>query len=134
MKGTAALAVLLCLVSRFSVGAVTDDQVIGALDELLQHHPAEVIGFAWHDIPVEKVDHAIASLYHEFSLQPIWVSGAGPGAKAQVVRDTIAAATDEGLNPADYEAAVIKEKWNSRTAPHGGKRGARFCAIPCGAG
>ena len=89
---------------------------MAALEDLLQHHPAEIIGFAWHDIPVEEADKVIASVYHEFGLRPIWVSARGPAPRAQAVRDALAAASDEGLNPDDYRASVIAELWDADSA------------------
>jgi len=88
-----------------------------ALEEILLHHPAEIIGFKWHGIPSEKEDQQIARVYHEFGLRPLWVTTKGPGKRATAIFEAITLAGDEGLRPQDYGFADIQDKWGSRE-PH----------------
>lgn len=85
-----------------------------ALDEILLHHPAELIGFTWHDIPAEKENQQIAHVYHEFGLRPLWVTTEGPGKRATAIYEAIKSAADEGLNPEVYGVTGLQNKWHAR--------------------
>jgi murein L,D-transpeptidase YcbB/YkuD len=96
--------------------ATADSELETALDELLQHHPAELLGLTWHDVPLQQQDHMIATTYHEFGLRPLWVSSTGPGSRARAIYETLQAAGREGLNPEDYKVSLISQLWQSREA------------------
>lgn len=49
----------------------------------------------------------IRRLYVARQYAPLWLEGSRPTAQAQAVVDIVAAAADEGLNPADYDATRI---------------------------
>ena len=109
-----------CLLIAFSlpvslaVSASTNLEIENALDEMLLHHPAEIIGFDWHDIPAEKADLHIAKIYHDAGLRPVWVTEEGPGKRAIAIYEAIRNAADDGLEPGDYGLAEIENAWASR--------------------
>ena len=110
----ALLLFIFCLPASLTTSASTDSELEAALDGLLLHHPAEIIGFDWHNIPTEKADQQIARVYHEFGLRPLWVTKKGPGKRAIAVYDAIKSAGNDGLNPDDYGLADIEAVWRSR--------------------
>lgn len=109
------LFILFCLPASFAVSASTDAELENALDELLLHHPAEIIGFHWHGIPAEKADQRIARVYHEFGLRPLWVTKKGPDTRAIAIYEAIKSARDHGLNPDEYGFKDIEGVWHSRS-------------------
>ena len=113
-RAFSSLVLVFCLATSTVVSATTDTDLENALDELLLHHPADIIGFHWHGIPTEKADQYIARVYHDAGLRPLWVTNKGPGIRATAIYEAIRDATSNGLNPEDYGRADIEKLWNSR--------------------
>ena len=110
----AATVVLFGCVSALPVAASPQTHLEAAIDELLQHHPSELLGLHWHAMQPNQQDHIIASVYHENGLQPVWVTSGGPGERAEVIYRVLANAVHEGLVAEDYNVTDIGSLWDSR--------------------
>jgi hypothetical protein len=82
-----------------------------ALSEQLEFHPAELLGIGDHGISAAEADRALARVYHENGLRPLWVTPEGPGGNAGIILSFLRAADTEGLNPADYYLEGIERYW-----------------------
>ncbi|MEX1206768.1 MAG: L,D-transpeptidase family protein [Dongiaceae bacterium] len=58
---------------------------------------------------------AVRRFYAERGFQPVWVDPSGATPRAKAVVDTIGRAADDGLDPADYDAAAIAERLGAVT-------------------
>jgi murein L,D-transpeptidase YcbB/YkuD len=94
----------------------TGESINKELAQKLVNAPAEVLGFASEEVSFETEDRELYEIYHENGLQALWVSDAGPGKHASALLNVVSRAAEEGLNPADYQVAGLRQHWESRTA------------------
>jgi len=99
------------------VAATADPEVAATVDQVLATamHP----GLTWGSIP--DVASSLKSHYDAEADRLLWFDGARPAALLEGTVATIAAAGAHGLDPADYDAALIGEQW--RTMKAGGGSG-----------
>ncbi len=57
----------------------------------------------------DQIAEALRAFYIDRDLAPVWVTGAGPGPRVAEVIDVLAAAEDDGLDPADYDLEAIQK-------------------------
>ncbi len=108
------LAVALTVILAASPAFASMESLEAALDEQLQHHPAELLGLERQGLPAGALDRDLAAVYHEYALRPLWVTEKGPGEKAQAIYRALRSADREGLNPGDYGVEKIESTWESR--------------------
>ena len=87
-----------------------------ALEEQLMSTPADSLGFKWHQIPSNRIDQALAMIYEEMGLKPLWMTPEGPSPRAEVIYRTLGNAGSEGLNPLDYGVEQLSRMWPGRDA------------------
>ncbi len=63
--------------------AVDVKELQSALLEQLEHRPAALLKIEGHRMDTASIDRALAKIYHESGLQPLWVSGCGPGERVK---------------------------------------------------
>ncbi|MEX2008955.1 MAG: L,D-transpeptidase family protein [Dongiaceae bacterium] len=90
--------------------ASADDDMAAALRERLDVEAA-AIGSDVGDLDLV----AVRRFYAERGFQPVWVDPAGATPRAKEVVDTIGREADDGLDPADYDAAAIAERLGAVT-------------------
>jgi L,D-transpeptidase YcbB len=58
----------------------------------------------------------LAKFYQERQMAPLWLDGGGPTARAEVLAGVLRDADQDGLDPADYHAAIITELLSAGTS------------------
>jgi len=109
------LAVLL-VCGPTNIFAVDMDELQSTLLQQLERRPAELLKLEGHGMDAASIDKALAEIYHEKGLQPLWTSAKGPGERAEILINVIRAADTEGLNPEDYHLSKIEQYWKSTDA------------------
>lgn len=64
--------------------------------------------------PLVSRDSCLAEVYNYTEMKPLWVTEEGPGEKAGIIADFLAASDEEGLDPEDYEIKKIISLWKTR--------------------
>ena len=97
------------------VAATADAEVTATVDQVLTSatHP----GLQWGSIP--DVAPALKPLYDAEADRLLWFDGARPGAQLERTLATVAAATAHGLDPRDYDAAMLADQWKGLKAGGG---------------
>ena len=89
------------------VDTTADAEVTATVEQVLTSatHP----GLQWSSIP--DVAPALKPIYEAEADRLLWFDGARPGAQLERTLATVAAATAHGLDPRDYDAAMLTEQW-----------------------
>ena len=97
------------------VVATADAEVTATVEQVLTSamHP----GLLWGAIP--DVAPALKPLYDAEADRLLWFDGAQPGPRLERTLATVAAATAHGLDPRDYDAALLTEQWPALKAGGG---------------
>ena len=115
-RAGAFLLALVLLFLRPAVGSTqVSDPVQLALLDLMENKPMPGQGPALAR-PVDlAIERHVVELYAQRGMRPLWVSQAGPDAKALTIVNTLNASFDEGLNPEEYFVPAISRLWRSTT-------------------
>lgn len=65
--------------------------------------------------PLVSRDSCLAEVYNYTEMKPLWVTQDGPGEKAGIITDFLAASDKEGLDPEDYE--IKKNRFSLGNTP-----------------
>ncbi len=57
----------------------------------------------------DRIAEVLRAFYTDRDLAPVWVTEAGPGPRVAAAIDVLAAAEDDGLDPADYDLEAIRK-------------------------
>ncbi|KAA1194017.1 L,D-transpeptidase family protein [Pseudohalioglobus sediminis] len=106
----------LCLLLLAQPAASASPGLTEALAARLANAPAEVLGFDSQEISMAAEDRELYAVYHEFAMQPLWVSDVGTGIHARALVDAISDARSHGLYPRDYHLDALQEAWDARQA------------------
>lgn len=112
-----AAAILLLLLSP--PAWAQDDPEAGFADELrrgLEMFAVGTAGGAEAQSAEAQIAEALWAFYLDRDLAPVWVTEAGPGPRAAAVTDVLAAAEEDGLEPADYDLEAIRNLLSSPEA------------------
>lgn len=77
-------------------------------------YPLELLNFQKQKPLIETKDLCLSAIYHETGGLPFWVTSSGPDGRAAVIFDRLVNSFREGLNPEEYETALIQTLWDSR--------------------
>jgi murein L,D-transpeptidase YcbB/YkuD len=110
------ILVVLIVCGPIKLFAVDMEELQSALLQQLERRPAELLKLEGHGMDTASIDKALADIYHEEGLQPLWTNAKGPGERAEILIDVIRAAGTEGLNPEDYHLSKIEQYWKSTDA------------------
>ena len=55
-----------------------------------------------------RIAEALQAFYQDRDLEPVWVTETGPGPRIEALTDILAAAKEDGLDPADYDLEAIR--------------------------
>ena len=107
---------VLCLLLLAQPAASASPALTEAIAARLANAPAEVLGFDSQEISMAAEDRELYAVYHEFAMQPLWVSDVGTGIHARALVDAISDARSHGLYPRDYHLDALQEAWDARQA------------------
>ncbi len=114
MRNYYLLIAALALSSWLSQAAASSEALSGAIAERLANAPAEALGFDSREIGMPEEDRELYAVYHEYGLQPLWVTASGPGRHATALRAAIREARTHGLRPGDYHLDRLEQAWSGR--------------------
>ena len=90
-------------------GGTPDPDVASTVDHVLSS--AEHPGLKWGKIP--DVAPVLKALYSAEPDRLFWFNGSSPTPRLEATVASLVAAGDHGLDPADYDAALLKEQWTA---------------------
>lgn len=95
--------------------ATTPEELQAEMVRHLNCYPLKLVDLnGQQEISVIDEELCLATVYSSTGMQPLWVTVHGPGKKAATILHFLLQAGQEGLEPEDYRAGVMQNKWRSR--------------------
>ena len=105
---------LLLLITSPAAGTIELDSLSAALNEQLACLRLDLVAMDRQQPVIAQRDFCLAAIYHGTETQPLWVSPDGPGDTDAVIIDRLRRSYRDGLDPEEYEVALLESLWSSR--------------------
>lgn len=106
----------LCFFPTAAYSRPTDADLAKAMSQHLTCYPVQRISMEDPEIAINQKDLCLAMVYQGTGTEPLWVTAAGPVARAQIILDHLLNSYKHGLDPKEYKVDRLLELWHSENA------------------
>jgi len=93
-----------------------DDELSPVFSRYIEEFPATLIEFIKQGKEVSPEEFCVVSVYQNFNMQPLWVTGNGPGDRAKLLLSRLRHSDLDGLEPSHYKITDMANLWQSRNS------------------
>ena len=102
---------LFLLLTAGHLFAVSAEDIRSDLVEQIGYNSSELFPIESKDMDTNVSDPLIANVYRENGFEPLWVDVQGPNRNAVILLKVLKSASEQGLDPEDYQADQIESYW-----------------------
>jgi murein L,D-transpeptidase YcbB/YkuD len=91
----------------------TDTDISKAMSKYMVCSPLELMQVKKHRPFLATKELCLATIYSEIGAQPLWVTGAGPTEKGEIILRYLKNSSQHGLDPNEYQVDRLIELWST---------------------